>query len=372
MEFTCSNYSKDSITPLLWLINPYFGAATLTMGTFLIVFMLIGIPWNLLLIVLIVKKRLFEQPAILLLLNLAVTNLLLCVAAMPLMIIPAIAGEFIFGQSDYARCQVCHLTIIMSTLFLMSVHNVALLSLDRFLYVKKPLQYDTIVTLKRVAAILVLCWVIFSAYSILPVFGIGKVTFAEVLPACVLTWEVRGINMHYIYYWVYIVSACLVPVAILVITNIWMLCIMRKSLRNGYVRARRNSIGGDKALASQIRGRYTKNQTRLSQIFVTLLVSSFVTWLPIVIVIILVTAAQLFVLELTTFAFLCLLSQPVIHPILQVLLHRDMREVVARPFRGCQRTSNENLQPCDDQKTKISNSFNLKPPPAIVSKTIVC
>ena len=203
VEFACSNYSQDNVTSGSWSINPYFRVATLTMSGFLILFMLIGIPWNLLLIVIIIKKRLFKQPAILLLLNLAITNLLLCLLVMPMNIIPALAGEFIFGSSDYARCQVCHLILIMSILLLMSVHNIALLSLDRFLYVKKPLQYQNIVTLKRVIAILVLCWLVFTAFSILPVFGVGLVNFEEAIAACVLTWAVKGLNIHYVYYWVF-------------------------------------------------------------------------------------------------------------------------------------------------------------------------
>ena len=233
VEFSCSNFSNDNVTSWLWSISPYFRVATLTKSSFLILFMLIGIPWNLLLIVIIIKKHLFQQPAILLLLNLAVTNLLLCLLVMPMNIIPAIAGEFIFGSSDYARCRVCHLTLIMSILLLMSVHNIALLSLDRFLYVKKPLQYQNIVTLKRVTAILVLCWLVITAFSILPVFGVGLVIFTEVLSACVLTWGVKGLNIHYVYYWVFVVCACLTSVTIFVITNIWMLCIMRKSLKKG-------------------------------------------------------------------------------------------------------------------------------------------
>ena len=353
MEFACSNFSQNNVTPSLWSISSYFRVATLTMSSFLILFMLIGIPWNLVLIIIIIKKRLFKQPAILLLLNLAVTNFLLCLLVMPMQIIPGLAGEFIFGNSDYARCRVCYLTLIMSILLLMSVHNVALLSLDRFLYVKKPLQYQNIVTLKRVSAILALCWLVFTAFSILPVFGIGVVHFVQVLPACVLNFEERGLNIHNTYYWVFHVGACITPVTILLITNTWMLCIMKKSIRNGYARSKRNSIGGRKSLNS-IRRKYARDQTRLSQIFVALFVSSIVTWLPIAIAIIMVAAANFFVLEFTTFSFLCILSQPVIHPILQVLLLRDVRTVVAQPCRllsGCQCYSRETPPNSENNKS---------------------
>ncbi len=255
----------------------------------------------------------------------------------------------------------------MSLLSLMSVHNIALLSLDRFLYVKKPLQYKNIVTVKRVSAILVLCWVLFTAFSVLPVFGVGFVHFVTVLPACVLGYEVVGLNIHYVYYWVFIVCACLTPVSILVVTNTWMLCIMQKSIKRGYIRAKRNSIGGNRSVILQMKGKYTKDQTRLLQIFMAIFASSIVTWLPLVITISMITAANIFVLEFTTFAYLCCLSQPVIHPVLQVLLLRDVRTVVAPPYKllpGCQCTSKE--------KPRTSGSSNNVPNVGIKSANQCC
>ena len=361
MEFACANFSQDSVTLWLWSISPQYRAANLTLSAFLILFMLIGIPWNLLLIVIIIKKRLFKKPAVLLLLNLAVTNLLLCVA-MPMMIIPALAGEFIFGQSDYARCRVCYLSLIMSILLLMSVHNIALLSLDRFLYVKKPLQYKNIVTIKRVAAILTFCWVLFTAFSILPVFGVGEVDFVQILPACTLNFDARGLNVNFIYYWVFSIGSCLAPVIIFLSTTTWMVCIVLKNMRKVYTRAKKNSLGGRNVSAAHTRAKYAKDQIRVVQIFMALFLFSLATWLPILITLTMVNAADVFVLEFTTFSFLCLLSQPVVHPILQMLLLRDVRTVFVQlcmHFSGCQYTSNDNTVSNNEDKSGCSNTTPL-------------
>ena len=338
MNFACSNCSQDSLTPERWLISPQYRAATLTLSVFLIVFMLIGIPWNLLLIVVIIKKRLFENPAILLLLNLAFTDFLFCLMVMPINIVPAVAGEFIFGNNDYARCIVCHLAVAWSVLLLMSVYNVVLLSVDRFLYVKKPLQYKNIVTLKRVAVTLTAFWVFFIAFSILPVFGVGLIVFIEVLPACTLL-TVPGLTTSYVYYWTYIAFVCFVPAVILVVTNTWMMWIMKKSIRRVYIRAKSNSVKSDTSATLQLKGKYTKDQIRLLQIFAALFVFSIMTWLPTVITTIMVHAANLFVLEFTTFASVCFNLQPIIHPILQFLLLKNVRSVVAK-LTPCQCTSN--------------------------------
>ena len=161
LQLVCSNFSQDVLTPHLWLAGE-FRPAALSLGIVLCLFVGIGVPWNLIVICIIVKKRLFKQPAILLLFNLAVTDFLFCAVVMPINLVTAIAGEFIFGSSDYARCQACQMAgIVLDVVLLMSVYSIALLSLDRFLYVRKPLDYESIVTLKRVIAILVVCWCVF-------------------------------------------------------------------------------------------------------------------------------------------------------------------------------------------------------------------
>ena len=335
-QFACFNSSQDTATPWRWVVIPPLRTATVTMSAFLILFMLIGIPWNLLLIVIIVKKRLFKQPAILLLLNLAVTNLLLCLLIMPMVISPAIAGEFIFGESDYIRCQVCHLTtIIMSTLLLMSVYNVVLLSLDRFLYVKKPLNYNSIVTVKRVVAILTLCWVLFIAFSILPVFGVGFIAFAHVLSMCAIGFFSVGPNNYYIYYWINIISASIIPTTIFLFINAWILCIMRKSISSGYLRAKRNSRGryGVTTNDSQAKRKHAMDNIRLIQIFGALFLSSIFTWMPLAITVIMITAGNFFSLEFTVFATLSFFSQPVVHATIQLFLLKDVRAVIVKPFK---------------------------------------
>ncbi len=142
----CLNFSQDTISPDLWtLSDDYFGPG-IGVGIILAIFMLIAVPWNSFLIGIIIKKCLFKEPAILLLLNLAITDLLISLFFLPFNIIPALTGEYIFGNSDYTRCQVCQTGIVFSILLAVSIHNVALLSLDRFLYIKMPLKYKKIVT----------------------------------------------------------------------------------------------------------------------------------------------------------------------------------------------------------------------------------
>ena len=82
-----------------------------------------------------------------LILNLAVSNLLTCALIFPFTIITGIAGEFIYGASDHVRCQICQLGVVYLVLTFVSLNSLALISVDRFLYIKKPLHYNMMVTI---------------------------------------------------------------------------------------------------------------------------------------------------------------------------------------------------------------------------------
>lgn len=118
-------------------------------------------------------------------------------------------------------------------------------------------------------------------------------------------------------------------------TNIWMLCIVKKGLSRGFHRAVRNSVGpgGRPSLTIQLKDKYRRNQIRLLQIFGAIFCADILTSLP--------TASSLFLTTIVivpgviTFSRLCLLFQVVIHPILQVLLLNDIRYEIAKLLKPC-------------------------------------
>ena len=73
LELPCSNYSRDSLSTEIWSPRKEHDGLAHSVAIVFIIYMLIAIPWNLVVIVIILRKRLFLQPAILLLLNLAIT-----------------------------------------------------------------------------------------------------------------------------------------------------------------------------------------------------------------------------------------------------------------------------------------------------------
>ena len=174
--------------------------------------------WNAFLIGIILKKQLFKEPAILLLFHLAFTDLLLSVVFLPFIIIPALAGEYIFGSSDRLRFQVCQTGIMLPILLLVAVNNVALLSLDRFLYIKFPLSSDNHLSF---------FWTLSLAFSLLLLKP--GVIYINVFLACAAGFF-HGRRGVLSYRGAFVGASCVIPLSILFVTNTWMLCIMGKNI----------------------------------------------------------------------------------------------------------------------------------------------
>ena len=155
-NFSCfQNVSKDSVTETGWIVDhpddPIFDLKGNGYATSVIVSLifLTGVPWNLFVIRTIVRKKLYDNnPTIMLLLNLAITNLLLGLLVMPFNIITGFSGEYLFGNNDIDRCHVCQTGVFLIILPWLSVHTISLMSFDRFVYLKWPLNYAILITPK--------------------------------------------------------------------------------------------------------------------------------------------------------------------------------------------------------------------------------
>ena len=183
--------------------------------------------------------------------------------------------------------------------------------------------------------VLVFTWLTSMAFSLLPLFGRGIGFIGSVFTCTIANYysPSEGFNGDsFIYFCVFVVISCIIPVAVLLITNTWMLCIIRKSISKGYHREILIS-GRRPSLSAELKDKYKKNQLRLLQMFGSLCCSSFCIWAPTIISVVLLSMA--IVPAFTTFAHLCLLSQTVIHPAIQTVYHKDVRDEMARFFKHC-------------------------------------
>ena len=340
MEYSCYevNVSSDSINETAWTytsqtslkqyrINGYLLASIMSL------FLLLGTSFNLVVTAIIVKKRLYTQPTFILLLNLSVTDFFLCVLVMPFHVVTGFSGEFIFGGSDYVRCKVCKIAVIVPILISQSLYSVSLLSIDRFIFIKKPLHYHRIVTLKSVIPAIITTWLISITISVPPLFGIGQINYSQALFHCTL--DIHEAKV----YTLFLVAAALPPLTAIITSSLWVACIAQKHLRSVYktqLSIIKNSEKQEflQAIYKRAQRKKSKLQFHLVRVFGAIIVVNVITWMPMLSWICAAAAInkQDIPLFYKSMTYLFFLLQPLLHPALEASLISDIKQPLRQMF----------------------------------------
>ena len=170
--------------------------------------------------------KVLKQPSMIYLTGLAMSNLLLTVLFMPFTIITAAAGEWIFGRTDEERDGVCTFVgFVFAYGVGLGVHTVALISLDRFLLIVKPLFYRKYMTSKAGVIALTIVWVYAFILVVPTFFGFGRYALSTSTASCIPIW-VGQTNFV-----IYIIVLGLVPSSVILITSLWTFCFTRKFIK---------------------------------------------------------------------------------------------------------------------------------------------
>jgi hypothetical protein len=331
----CANASDSNVTSELWLVEERAGGIVL--ATFLLLFLVVGLPWNLLVIATIVKQRLYTQPTIILLLNLVITDLILLMIYAPWATAVGLHGEIFFGPSDAVRCALCEVGVVTHVFALNAIYTLSLMAFDRFLFIYRPLRYEQYITSVRVVMVLVLSWTLTILVGIMPVFGYGEVAFYPTFLSCLLVFRLNNS-----YYSLILVSVTLLALLPLLVFNMCVCCIVQKNIR---------SIYGDRKLgktpteALSVQNETCKAQKRTRQkkelnlirVFGGLFCINCGTWVPVL------TVAFLFILEVSVpapvvnVAVILFISQVVLHPLVETGLLQEVRKPLLKVLCCCYR-----------------------------------
>ena len=159
----CEEPSNSNIS-YVWFLDNYH--ETLVGGqvaaAFLLLFLLIGLPLNLTVMTLILKKKLYKRPSLVLMFNLMLSDLIFILLVIPEQNTTAVTGEFWFIlRSDSAKCVACKVGGVLGAVFLLiSLLTIRFMSFDRFLFLYKPLRYNQLLTSVRVSIVLIVMWII--------------------------------------------------------------------------------------------------------------------------------------------------------------------------------------------------------------------
>lgn len=329
MGFNCysDNGSYDVLTTAAWSASTQGERANgYVLASLFTIFLIVGVALNVAVIWCIFYKRLYSEPTFILLLNLSVTNFLLYVTFLPFSIVTGFAGEFIFGSTNSTRCMVCKVGVVLTLLTLMSLHSVVLISVDRFVFIKKPLRYHKLVTVKRTLLAVVVVWLLCLGLSLPPLVGVGNIAYSQALSNCILNIHVeRG-------YTLLLVGEAILPLSLLLLTTVWVVCIAWKQLRKIYRINMASASAAEREqfmerVWSRAKKRKAKLQFHLVRVFGAIIVANFLTWLP-VLVLICVGAdkeKEEIPLFLKSLAYLSLLFQGIVQPALEASLISDIR-----------------------------------------------
>ena len=326
-----------------------------------IIFFLIGFFWNLFIVVTyLVKYRLIKEPANIFLFDLALNDLLICIFLLPINIVTLVANEYIFGFNDPTRCNVCFANGFLVTFFaLISLHGLALLSMDRFLLLSKPMWYKK--NAKWWKAVLLVCsiWVISFVLALPPVFGFGEWEFNMNFGTCLPRWAgTRPNGTDNIYYMAVVLGEALIPVIILAVTNIWTYKIVKSFLKR---RHRRRSLYQGREQEDK---KLKKEELQLVKVFGALFIANLISWtlLFLVFVVIFITTQMdhpdVVPPWVYTIGWLCFLTTPVVHPIIESFFIKELRYQVHRARQTVRKASQSLIRVATSTFSDIPEDVN--------------
>ena len=337
--YSCFDDDLNSthVTPERWQTTDR--GSGLATAVVLLVFMVIGVPCNLLIIVSMLWKKLYRQPAHILLLNLAINDLLMCVTYIPINIVSAFAGEFIFGTNDVTRCHVCQIGVVLVVFSTFNLHIIALMSLDRFLFFKYPLRYPKLVTVKSTALVVVVLWIFCILVSLPPLFGFGEIRFTQSISTCTLYLLDRTDVTYNIFYEVFaIIEGVVIPIPVLLLSMVGVVCIVCRQLNKTYGEMEANKMAAvNKDAGDKMHKIRNKKQLHVAKLYGAILLSNMATWTPNILntAIIFALCKQPFSIPHGFFTsnYIFFLSSVWIHPLLQAYLIPDIRRTLIKLFR---------------------------------------
>ena len=321
--YSGDNFSGYAPNPALQYPLPIFS----------FLFFIIGLPWNVLVIGIILKKKLlFTRPSVMLMLSLAICNFLTCLLAMPFNVVVSLLGyrDRFMTDGFMLLNKICQATFLFVWFQAVSIFTVAVMTLDRVLYLKKPLTYKGIVTPWRMLIAILVVWIVSIGVSL---HGVNKYRYNPVFAICL----VGGGIVHS-----EILTSLLALGTLMQMFGCGcIIYITRKHLLRNLRRALGNNTQMPN-IQSDILRSYNKSQLQLVKVFSAIVTVSLITTIPTVLGGVIVTpiaytrmifATWIEIYHLT--ATIIVFSKPVLHPIMESYMTHEIRSVISKSCRSC-------------------------------------
>ncbi|XP_049591117.1 melanopsin-A isoform X4 [Syngnathus scovelli] len=153
-----------------------------TIGSVILAIGITGLLGNFLVIYAFSRSRSLRTPANMFIINLAVTDLLMCVTQAPVFFASSMHKRWIFGE------KACELYAFCGALFgICSMITLTVIAVDRYFVITRPLTSIGMLSRERALAILAAAWVYSLGWSLPPFFGWSAYVPEGLLTSC--TWD---------------------------------------------------------------------------------------------------------------------------------------------------------------------------------------
>lgn len=304
---------------------------------------LVAVPLNLYVFGRILWKKLYIEPTYMLLLNLCTADLVMCFVSILFNIAMGFTGHYSFGDTDFIRCQVCKIAVMLTVVNLASAFNVALLSVDRCLYFVRPLKYSLHVTVKRTGIAILIIWLLSILIHIPVLAGYGDVGFSS---SCGFIFTThRHVQRSYALLAVNALAFSMVAVVIIV-TNIFIVRAVYKQMKSVKVgtvttmemqtmQNREPTDARQQKREKVKRKRENLKQFKLLKVFGSILFVNFITITPAFILVIAIAFTANIPTAYYDFVVLCIAIQVTLHPVVEAFLAPQIGIKIRKACKTC-------------------------------------
>uniref|UniRef100_A0A3Q0R1S8 Opsin 4 n=1 Tax=Amphilophus citrinellus TaxID=61819 RepID=A0A3Q0R1S8_AMPCI len=153
-----------------------------TIGSVILAIGITGMVGNFLVIYAFSRSRSLRTPANMFIINLAITDLLMCITQSPIFFTTSMHKKWIFGEKG------CELYAFCGALFgICSMITMTVIAIDRYFVITRPLTSIGVLSRKRALLILAAAWAYSLGWSLPPFFGWSAYVPEGLMTSC--TWD---------------------------------------------------------------------------------------------------------------------------------------------------------------------------------------
>ncbi|KAK7140106.1 hypothetical protein R3I94_012650 [Phoxinus phoxinus] len=239
-----------------------------TIGAVILAVGITGMLGNFLVIYAFSRSRTLRTPANLFIINLALTDFLMCVTQAPIFFTTSMHKRWIFGEKG------CELYAFCGALFgICSMITLMVIAVDRYFVITRPLASIGVLSQKRALLILLIAWAYSLGWSLPPFFGWSAYVPEGLLTSC--TWDYMTFTPSVRAYTMLLFTfVFFIPLIVIIYCYFFIFRSIR--ITNEAV----GKINGDNKRDSIKRFQRLKNEWKMAKIALIVILMYVISWSP--------------------------------------------------------------------------------------------